>query len=272
MSIKTENIKIIAAGITSISPDWWLSQVNSAYAVNRIYYFFNPGVECNIVIDHKKIHKELVPGKLYFLPSNLTIKFEIKKEKISHVWFDFLVSDLTFEENIFELEVLANSYEKKLLDFILRYFTEHYTDSYVYYKLPDSSRLRIPYNVAQTTLSLFLMLLDERYNIVSTTPTNLLKTIEYIHSHYDSNILLDDLCGIAHLSESQLVRKFNEVFNTPPHKYIMNFKMYMSACMLNEGNSVTNTALALGYSSVNAFSNAFKKHFGFSPKGLKQNN
>ena len=107
MSLNQNNIKMVAVGITSIDSEWWLSHVNSSYMVNRIYYFFNAGVECDIIVDNIKNHIKLTPGKLYFIPSNLPIKFYLDNSiKVNHIWFDFVASDICFKENLFDLIIV----------------------------------------------------------------------------------------------------------------------------------------------------------------------
>ena len=271
MSLNQNNIKMVAVGITSIDSEWWLSHVNSSYMVNRIYYFFNAGVECDIIVDNIKNHIKLTPGKLYFIPSNLPIKFYLDNSiKVNHIWFDFVASDICFKENLFEMNVAPGSCEKSLMDFLVRYFVERNNETFVFYKPPSSDKMRIPYDVIQSTASLILMLINEQQNIVSNIPTGLSKVIDYIQTNYNENITLDKLCKIAHLSKSQLIRQFKNVFRIAPHQYILNFRMYLSASMLNDGMTVTNVAFAVGFGSVNAFSNSFKKHFGFAPSELKK--
>jgi iron complex transport system substrate-binding protein len=67
-----------------------------------------------------------------------------------------------------------------------------------------------------------------------------------------------------------ICKLFKETYGTSPHAYLLSKRMDHAAHLLSEGQSVSAVSAALGYSSPYNFSRAYKKHFGYPPKGKKR--
>ncbi|MEO8770510.1 MAG: AraC family transcriptional regulator [Ferruginibacter sp.] len=73
------------------------------------------------------------------------------------------------------------------------------------------------------------------------------------------------------MSESTLKKHFRMVYGKNIYEYYLDKKMQLARKMLlNEPESVSEVAYALGYNRVSGFSKAFKKTFGLLPSQLKQ--
>jgi AraC-like DNA-binding protein len=78
---------------------------------------------------------------------------------------------------------------------------------------------------------------------------------------------LADLAGRAGMSRSSFALKFKQMVGIAPMEYVTRWRMLLAADRLTEtGQSVSEIALSLGYESDSAFSTAFKKTMGVSPR------
>lgn len=82
---------------------------------------------------------------------------------------------------------------------------------------------------------------------------------------------LQALAERAHMSRSTFALKFKEMVGTPPMEYLTRWRMQLAGDrLINSGDPVSVIALSLGYDSESAFSTAFKKTMGCSPRQWPQ--
>lgn len=75
------------------------------------------------------------------------------------------------------------------------------------------------------------------------------------------------------LSESRFKAKFSKQLGVPPGDYLQRRRLEMALLLLGSGESVSNVADKLGFSSSQHLSTAFKKFFGISPSAwLREHN
>ncbi len=85
------------------------------------------------------------------------------------------------------------------------------------------------------------------------------------HNIY-SNLSLDELARLCHLSTSSFKRKFTEVFKTSPKKYISLKKIEKAAALLKTNNArISDIAYDVGFDSLATFNRNFIAAFGKSP-------
>lgn len=78
---------------------------------------------------------------------------------------------------------------------------------------------------------------------------------------------LKQLAQSVGMSRSVIAARFKSVVGTPPLNYLAAWRMRLAAQALERGaEPVSAIAEALGYTSVSAFSNAFKRTNGMAPK------
>jgi AraC-like DNA-binding protein len=77
---------------------------------------------------------------------------------------------------------------------------------------------------------------------------------------------LPGLAREAGLSRSALAERFTHLIGHPPIQYLANWRMQVAAGLLARGDKVASVALEVGYDSEAAFSRAFKKLIGRSPR------
>lgn len=92
------------------------------------------------------------------------------------------------------------------------------------------------------------------------------KVIEYIHDHYMDNIGLDTIARQVYFSPAYLGKVFREVSGITFSEYLINTRMKAAAeLLLSNTGSISLTAAKTGYSTLQSFSKAFKKHYHCSP-------
>jgi len=92
---------------------------------------------------------------------------------------------------------------------------------------------------------------------------------EYLIKHLDMPPSLSDLARAAGINEYKLKKGFKETFGNTVFGYLAETRLDLAKTdLLEKTKSVSEIAFELGYSSVQHFSNAFKKKFGVSPGKL----
>lgn len=70
---------------------------------------------------------------------------------------------------------------------------------------------------------------------------------EYLDAHYSENVTLDELALLAGLSRSYLIRVFKRSVGLPPHRYLLARRIEEAQRLLRRGETVAQTALAVGF-------------------------
>lgn len=97
------------------------------------------------------------------------------------------------------------------------------------------------------------------------------KLLDYIHSHLDHPLSLEDLAQQSCWSRWQLQRVFHSETGLTVANYVRELKLSEGAeALLSTSERVIDIALAKGFSSEISFSRAFRQHFGFSPRDYRK--
>lgn len=88
----------------------------------------------------------------------------------------------------------------------------------------------------------------------------------YIDEHLDEKIQMGDLVKISGYGATQLSKLFRERLGLSPSRYLIRERIRRASAMLNKGTaSITDIALACGFSSASYFSTVFHKYRGDAP-------
>lgn len=93
------------------------------------------------------------------------------------------------------------------------------------------------------------------------------KTEDFINSHLDMKITIDELSKNINLSKFHFHRIFSRYSNETVKQFIIRIKMERSAVFLTvrQDISLTEIAQRYGYSDSASYSKAFKKYYSVSP-------
>lgn len=99
----------------------------------------------------------------------------------------------------------------------------------------------------------------------------LCKGKRFLDDNFNEKISINSAAIHASLSEYHFFRLFKAAFNITPQQYLNNKRLLIALNLLRkENHSITEVAIATGFSDVYSFSKSFKKHFGMSPSIIKQ--
>ncbi|MFN9595770.1 MAG: helix-turn-helix domain-containing protein [Bacteroidota bacterium] len=97
---------------------------------------------------------------------------------------------------------------------------------------------------------------------------SLLAAQEFIDEHILDNFSLEQLSKQAGISKYHFIRVFKHVFGVSPYQYQKRKRLVEARNLINQGLTIQETAILLGYADVPTFSKAFKQHFGRAPSHL----
>lgn len=147
---------------------------------------------------------------------------------------------------------------KKMLPLIKEAF--HYGQN------PQTSQLAASY------LQLFLhLLIDYAQKAPALISPDIQLSLDYMLEHIRGEITLEQLARFSHLSCSQYKQKFKKQLGISPRQYINQQKIECSKKLLEEGKSITETAMLLNFSTCGYFSTVFKKYTLYSPSEYLKN-
>lgn len=93
----------------------------------------------------------------------------------------------------------------------------------------------------------------------------IVKVCEYMDQHYKEHILLAELCNLAGLSKSTLLRAFTRDRGITPYRYLETVRINAARKLLEQGMTPLDTALETGFSDQAHFTNYFTRFIGLAP-------
>lgn len=98
------------------------------------------------------------------------------------------------------------------------------------------------------------------------------KAVEYLEAHAHENLTLHDLANEVGVSERHLHRLFKEEMRITAADYLKNLKMEEARRLLKTtALSIKEVASKTGFDYLEAFSRAFRRHWGKTPSSFREN-
>lgn len=85
---------------------------------------------------------------------------------------------------------------------------------------------------------------------------------------FTQNLQISEIATEATMSDFHFFRLFKRVFGLTPYQYLLQKRLQYARLLLQEGQSVSQTAFDCGFADVFSFSKSFKKQFGTSPSKI----
>jgi len=98
---------------------------------------------------------------------------------------------------------------------------------------------------------------------------NLLRVKDYIRAHFQRELTVTELAGVAGLSRAHLTRAFTAAFHTPPHVYVNAVRIAQAQVLMRAGMPLAEVASACGFADQSHFARRFKGSTGVSPAGWR---
>ncbi len=97
------------------------------------------------------------------------------------------------------------------------------------------------------------------------------KAMAYVHEHYADPITRDEISDQLGVSEDYLTRCFHEETGLSFIAYLRRYRLHRAKDLLTDcGKSITEVAMAVGFSDSNYFSRAFRQETGISPSAYRR--
>lgn len=100
---------------------------------------------------------------------------------------------------------------------------------------------------------------------VSAGDSRMAKVRDYLHAHYEEDVTVQQLAGIAGLSRAHLSAAFTRHFGVPPHIYLNAVRVRQAQAAMLAGQPLAEVAVACGFSDQSHLSRRFKGAVGTSP-------
>ena len=95
--------------------------------------------------------------------------------------------------------------------------------------------------------------------------------VRYLQEHLSENVTVEQLCEIAHVSQSYLYRCFKKLLQQSPSQFVLQFKLQKSQELLKTtDDSITAISDATGFSSIYLFCSTFKTALGMTPTQFRK--
>ena len=243
----------------STPPQDWLFYVNNQHHINRVYYVLEEGA--GYIYKGERI--KFLKNHIYVLPHMVDLEYFLDDEKFLHLFVDFSSSTTLNYSEVLSFPAWEYPLINKNLDYLhfflikkINGFFSSLVKSYDLYGVKE----RIGFAVS----ALFYDIMEE-FPVPPLFDSAVTKCINYIHENYQSPLCRAELSRYVNLSESYFSKLFTQATGVSPYQYIKNYRFDIAISLISQGVSVNETAEKCGFSSAAAFSNSFKKKFGYSP-------
>lgn len=120
----------------------------------------------------------------------------------------------------------------------------------------------------QLLVTLNRAVLDHRLSYVSQADCDekIVRVLQYLNRHLTEPISADDLAREFYTSKYHLMRRFKQETGFTLHGYLTEKRLLLARQKLLDGMPVLDACYACGYQDYSAFSRAYKKQFGRTPR------
>lgn len=101
---------------------------------------------------------------------------------------------------------------------------------------------------------------------------HLANAISYMEDHYLEPLTLEEIAGKSSISVRHLNRIFRSYYQMTPIAYMLTLRLERACSLLkHSGLTITQISYECGFNDSNYFTRQFRKVYGVSPKGYRQN-
>ena len=233
------DIGLVTFGKSVVRQNW---KLNTLIKADKLYYVFSGYAFCDDL--------KLTPGHLYLVKNSNRHKWALG-EDFGHIYFDFTISPELVQEGIIDLVVCEHPDIQALIQAYDHILTgKKYT--------AETEDLGI------SMLYALLCLIDTKITLFARPSDRIAEIIRQI-TESDEMLSEEKMAQLACLDKHYFIKLFKKETGTTPYQFANNLRLTRAFAMLKGGNNINQVAIASGFSSQAAFSNAFKKKFGVTP-------
>jgi AraC-like DNA-binding protein/ActR/RegA family two-component response regulator len=121
------------------------------------------------------------------------------------------------------------------------------------------------------TLTHIKQVLAQNKHLGTSSRRMVAQVVGFIHEHYAEPISRDDMASYVGVSARHLTRCFHAEMGISPITYLNRYRVKKAKQLLEMGDqSITEIAEAVGFSSSNYFTDAFRRETGISPRDYRR--
>lgn len=213
-----------------------------------------------------KTVSSLAAGQIIFHPADEFHSIWAIESKPTAIIFSFKSSPpLDFPRHIYQISDKLLTELKEIQQEVDEYFEK---DRFIVVKPREGKELEATYVVKRLELFLWSTLCDQRKvedASVEQSLKNYILILSVMKNHLSENLSLADLAQLCSMSVSLIEKSIFKHENCGAMSFFNNLKMQSAAQKLNEGVSIKEAALSIGFPNQSYFSDRFKKWAGKSP-------
>jgi len=96
------------------------------------------------------------------------------------------------------------------------------------------------------------------------------RAMAYLHVHYAETVSRQDVARYVGVSGRHLTRCFRQEMGVTPVVYLNRYRVRQARALLEEGRSVTEVAMEVGFSNASYFSRVFRREVGVPPSAYRR--
>ena len=215
------------------------------------------------------------PGAICILPEHVDSAWSIEEEfRFLHLYFDKIYFDHLIEQNfdidsrLVELQDLTYG-QDPVLDNLVRniLMPQDWTDKSSQLMLEHSNHLILLHLLKHYTNRQ----LELKRHQGGLSPRALSRLRDYIESHLDHSLHIEDMAKQCNLSSFHFARSFQVSMGLSPHQYLLKRRIVKARSLLSEKESnIAAVAQDCGFSSQSHFTAHFKKETGLTPAKFRK--
>lgn len=226
-----------------VAPEKWV--IHAVPRPYRLYYI--KGGTAHFVTDKKEF--PLLKDHFYLFPSSLPFTvYQNPDDRLDHMYFDFIMSPPVVASEPVMSPLDAHPLFPEYLNLM-----EKVVMSCKQTKESDA------YNIVSGLLDAFLRLYLTVNTVNSSLDNAILKSVEYIESHFNENIVIKDLASSLFFNEDYFIRKFKQNMGMTPYAYLSKLRLNIAVVLIAQGASLAEAAAATGYQYPSSLCHALKK-------------
>ncbi|PLY07070.1 MAG: AraC family transcriptional regulator [Arcobacter sp.] len=179
-------------------------------------------------------------------------------------------------------EMMSNLYEQIFGESKIPYFQRHIVENKIlflklhhffdsYFKHEDEILVETNLIDALSNLILTSVIYTKNHENIFEDKRIIKNTYEFINDSIDTNFTLDSLATNVNLSKYHFLRLFKKEFGLTPHAFIVNERLNRANRLIQNGLTISEASIEVGFNDQSHFSRNFKKYFGYTPSYLQKN-
>lgn len=110
----------------------------------------------------------------------------------------------------------------------------------------------------------------KRVNPDPRLPLTAQRARDYLHAHLDRDIGLEDLAQACGVDRFRLTRAFKAAFGLAPHAYLIQLRLARARCLLSQGQTPAEVAMALGFADQSHLGRWFRRAYRLTPADYRR--